>query len=414
MELDKDILLATLRTNPASVYKTLCELSNVYALNSEYRSEIIKFGSCVSEYLENTFVQAENKDETIYSIGSVLIEKIVNNTFNEKSLVESDDKYQIKNYFLSQRPEHEQKTIFSCENISKRISSRFSISNFSFDLKLGEITGIVGENGNGKTTLLRMIAGELKHDRGNIVYPALDKKNSLDWSDIKRNIGYVKQNITSWKGISSVERQLKFMASLKGFKKEENQRVFDFIIQRLSLHNDYKKLWDELSGGYKLRFELAKQLIWGPKLLILDEPLANLDIKTQAMFLTDLRALANSISNSMAIIISSQNIYEIEKIADRIIFMKDGQPFFNGSVHDIGQQNDSRCYQIDTELDTWQLQNILDDIGIIEIRDDLFYKLIFTDKNVSSDQLLKILSVKGIRVSYFRDITNSARILFER
>jgi len=196
---------------------------------------------------------------------------------------------------------------------------------------------------------------------------------------------------------------------MKGITGKHNKTQFEFILSRLNLENYQDRSWSELSGGFRLRFELARQLIWQPQLLILDEPLANLDIKSQLTFLQDLRDLTNSISNSMAVIISSQNLYEIEKISDHIVFIRDGQSQYNGEMANVGWDNAFHCYEIDTRAGVLDLQTALRDLPIREIRNENFYKLIFTDERVRSIDIMQELGKKGITVSYFRDITHSTR-----
>lgn len=412
LNIDIDKFKSDLIYDPISVYKYFYDISKRYTLSPELNKSIILFGSFITEYLEreNNLSINERSLNDINNLGNDLINKIIDEV-EEGSFKNEVTENILKNHFLNLRPSN--KSVFACEDISKQISDNFSLKNFSLDLKIGEITGLVGENGNGKTSLLRIIAGELKSDGGELSFPYLDN-GKLSWSEIKRKIGYVKQNIAPWRGINNVEQQLKYIGAIKGITGKINQETFDYIIQRLSLNQYYKKQWDELSGGFKLRFELAKQLIWSPKLLILDEPLANLDIKTQLMFLSDLRSLTNSISNSMAVIISSQNIYEIEKIADQIVFIKNGKPFYYGRTNEVGTNNNFRCYQVDTSMDYFDLQRLLKDAQIIEIRNDSFYKLVYTSKEVTAPRFLKILVDQNIPIISFRDITNSTRLLFEQ
>ena len=76
-------------------------------------------------------------------------------------------------------------------------------------------------------------------------------------------------------------------------------------------------------------------MVWNPKVLILDEPLANLDLLAQELLLQDLRDLVNSHKNPVTVILSSQQLHEVETVADQIIFLKNGRAVYNGSVHEI-------------------------------------------------------------------------------
>ncbi|HVX48646.1 MAG TPA: ABC transporter ATP-binding protein [Chitinophagaceae bacterium] len=300
--------------------------------------------------------------------------------------------------------------VFRCKNLGRRMSSIFNLSGVNLDLQLGKITGIVGENGNGKTTLLNLVAGELRHDKGWLAYPLFNpaKKN---WVNIKRSVAYIPQNLKPLVGINQVRQQLLFTGALKGLSPNASRQMCDFVVNRLGLQNEVGKLWSELSTGFRLRFELAKQLMWQPKLLVLDEPLANLDIKSQMKFLVDIKNLAQTASHAMAIIISSQNIYEVEKVADKVIFLKGGAPVEDELVN---TQKNYRCYEVDVDKNADELKAGLEGIHIIEIKDNSFYKLVYTGQETSAAILLHRLAGSGITVKYFRDITDSSRMYFEK
>ena len=209
-------------------------------------------------------------------------------------------------------------TVFSCWEMGKRFKrSSFHLEDINLDLYLGEITSVVGENGNGKTTLFRLVVGEISADEGHLEYPLLSlDENELDWFDIKKQIAYVPQDLPKWYG--SLKSNIQYAAAIHGLKGTDNQREVDFIIRRLGLENHLTKRWKELSGGYKLRFALAKALVTKPKLLVIDEPLANLDFKAQQIILSDLRNLSRSLKHPVAILLSSQHLHEIESVTDNI------------------------------------------------------------------------------------------------
>lgn len=170
-------------------------------------------------------------------------------------------------------------------------NKNFSLKNINLTLREGEITGLVGENGNGKTTLINIIAGELSPDKGRVFFPFLGSNHSK-WSQAKKEIGYLPQRLPRWRG--SLKDNLHFSASLNGLYGKNNEKEVEYITYRLGLEKYQNLNWDEISGGFQTRFALASLLIWNPKLLILDEPLSNLDINAQVEFLQDIRDLASS------------------------------------------------------------------------------------------------------------------------
>lgn len=290
-----------------------------------------------------------------------------------------------------------------------RGSFSFSLKPISLKLTTGEITGIVGENGNGKTTLLRIMAGELARDQGQIRYPAFSADPD-DWYHIRHQIGYIAQHSTPWHG--QLRDNLAFTAAIHGIRGSANNRAVDFILQRLGLTQYATAAWNEISGGYKLRFELARALVWRPMLLVIDEPMAHLDINTQQMFLQDLRYLTDSLRFPMATVISSQHLHEVERIADRIIFIRNGEAIYNGSMEAFGQDRADNLFEIAAAATRQELSDILAPIAGIRVEAAGDRMLLRTSPDVTSAQVLHLITGAGVEVGFFRNISASTVRLF--
>ena len=306
----------------------------------------------------------------------------------------------------------ELQVVFSGRGVSKTFVSpnfTFTLPQLDLDLRMGEISGVVGENGNGKTTLLRIIAGELEISDGAIDYPAFDAKPG-DWYRIKQQIAFIPQALKPWKGF--LKENLHFTAAIHGIRGQENEEQVDFIIHRLGLTQYREALWSEISSGYKLRFELARALVWNPTLLIIDEPLANLDINAQEIFLQDLRYLASSEQNPMAILLSSQHLHEVESIADNIIFIKNGEALYNGSMKDFGQDREHNIFELTSPASKSLIEAALQNMANVRVEDRGRRKIIHTSIEIPSNQLLAELVKHDIPVDYFRDISTSTLKLF--
>ena len=302
---------------------------------------------------------------------------------------------------------------FRCSDITKRFdksSKSFLLSGISIELQAGEITGMVGVNGAGKTTLLRIIAGEIAPSGGEVSYPLLDK-GKLDWRAIRHNIGYVQQLPEPWYG--TLADNLYLHAANHGLKRKEIIDETEFMLHRLGLEMYRDATWSQISGGYKMRFELARALVGRPKLLILDEPLAPLDVVTQQLFLKDLRDLANSLHNPLPIIVTSQHLYEIESIADVMLFLDDGKPIFYGPPSEIGKNRKFNMFEVACSLSSTKLYDVLGDVEGIYMEDFGLRQLIQVARNVSVDDILTRLVTANANVRYFRDISRSSRMLFD-
>ncbi|MBS1638049.1 MAG: ABC transporter ATP-binding protein [Bacteroidetes bacterium] len=297
--------------------------------------------------------------------------------------------------------------------VSKRFTSGrspFNLQPVDVTLRFGEITGIVGENGNGKTTLLRILAGELASDTGQIVYPGLHASET-DWYKVKNRFVFIPQRIPRWYG--TLLDNLRFFASIHGITGEENNRQIEYILFRLGLDKFRDLRWSEISSGYRLRFELAKAMMWRPRVILLDEPLANLDINAQQLFLQDLRFFAHSKRFPLSIILSSQQLHEVESVSDNIIFIKQGKTIYSGQQKDFATDRAHNTFEL---AGAFKRDDLLLLFAGTEIRiEDSGTNLVVTvPVTLSSEQFLKELLNHSFSLSYFRDISTSTRKLFHR
>lgn len=294
--------------------------------------------------------------------------------------------------------------LVSAKDISKKYSKgSFSLKPTSIDIESGKIVGVVGQNGNGKTTLLRCIAGQLAIDNGAIDYLQLEKP---DHYDIKNHIVFIPQRIPRWFGM--LKDNLHFSAAISGNNGEWNNLLVDFMLERFQLSNYAHLTWDRISSGYRTRFEIARILLQQPTVLILDEPLANLDINAQQTLLTDLRFLTKSAFNPMGAILTSQQLHEVEKVADNVLLIKDGVCVFR--TDETLSASGEIFFEIETASQREEIISALQQFDPQVKFNGGFYTISSSqgDMNAMLAELLK----SGIRVSYFRDISKSTKRFF--
>ena len=285
-------------------------------------------------------------------------------------------------------------------------SHKFALGPVSVTLSKGQVFGLVGENGNGKTTLLRILAKEIGQDEGTLEFNfSVKPKNAYD---LRTKLVYIPQRTEKWHG--SLMDNLRFVLSNYGTKPEEIEPRVLMMVARLGLWN-YKHLkWSELSSGYKMRFELARTLLRNPEILLLDEPLANLDIMAQQVILEDLKSIANSLNKPIALILSSQQLYEVEKISDQVIFLKKGK--YSALHNQDNEENQSLIIEIDTKADRDQLMEIFQNLNIEKLNfNGGIYVAQFPLSTSFSDVLTQIGTSK-ISITYIRDISGSTRRFF--
>lgn len=301
--------------------------------------------------------------------------------------------------------------VFEAENIGKEYEGarHFKLHPLSIAIKTGELTAVVGENGNGKTTLLRLIAGELARTSGNVKYFG---KSLDDWYQIKGQLAYIPQRPLRWYG--TLKDNLHFFCTIHGISGAENDDHIEYILYRLGLLQFKHLKWTEISSGYRLRFEIAKALMMRPRLLILDEPLANLDINAQQLLLQDLKYLAQSVRHPMGIILSSQQLHELERTCQNIIFIKQGITLYSGEQKQFAIERKHNAFEIGGTFSLEELEEKLTELGAIRISDAGTVFIVNTPLEIDSIKMLELIVKRKIQVSYFRDISKSTRQLFQK
>lgn len=299
---------------------------------------------------------------------------------------------------------HSSQQLISAENISKTYrNGNFSLKPISLKIKTGNVLGVVGENGNGKTTLLRCLSGQLALNEGMITYHLLKNPDTFA---VKNHIAFIPQRIPKWYGM--LKDNLHFSASIAGVCGDKNNLMVDFMLERLNLSNYAHLTWSQISSGYRTRFEIARILLQKPRLLILDEPLANLDINAQQTILTDLIFMAKGAHNPMGIILSSQQLHEVEKVADSVIFIKHGSCMYTSD--DAAEKITSNAVEFETTANRDDIVQLFGE-GNIEIQfNGGFYTII--SSTLSAQEVIGRLVAAKIPVSYFRDITYSTKRFF--
>jgi len=294
--------------------------------------------------------------------------------------------------------------LVTASGVSKRYSTgHFTLKKVSLQINAGDVFGVVGENGNGKTTLLRSLAGQFCLDSGNLDYHFIEDPT---YYNIKNRIAFIPQRIPRWYG--ALKDNLHFSAAITGITASENDLMVDFMLERFNLSHFAHLDWNQISSGYRTRFEIARILLQRPHLLVLDEPLANLDINAQQVILTDLKFMAKSGYHPMGVVLSSQQLHEVEKVADIVLFIKNGESLFQADKRT--QQTSLVSVELETAAARESIGSVLGDEQVqIHFNGNYFT---ITSSSYSAQEILIKLVQGDIPISYFRDITYSTKRFF--
>jgi len=203
---------------------------------------------------------------------------------------------------------------------------------------------------------------------------------------------------------------LKFALVHHGVKDEKNDLLMYMMIARFGLWK-YKNLkWKELSSGFKMRFELARTMLRKPEIVFLDEPLANLDILAQQVILEDLKMIAKSHVNPLAMIFSSQQLYEVEKVSDAVIYLRNGKPSDLLSLEE--KEKNSLIIELDSKNTREDIEGVFDRESLEKIEFNGGVYILYFKEETSFNQVLSMIASNDLSIQYIRDISNSSRRFF--
>lgn len=224
--------------------------------------------------------------------------------------------------------------------LRKEYGEFVAVDRLSFSVEKGEIFGIVGPNGAGKTTTLKMLSGLVHPTAGSIQINGIDL--SVDPVSIKSILGFLPEESPLYEGMY-VEDYLLFFGELYDIDKHIARQRISSLLNDLSLNAAGKRIGD-LSKGMRRKVAIARSLINDPQLLIYDEPGSGLDPMTSRFITEYIRSLKEK---GKTIIFSAHNLYQMEKLCDRILIIKDGKQVTLGSASQIRKEHSSVLYRLE-------------------------------------------------------------------
>jgi len=222
-----------------------------------------------------------------------------------------------------------ERSIVNIKNLVKRYREKVAVDNFSLDVKEGEILGLLGPNGSGKTTTLNCLLSLLKYDAGSI--EIFGKPMNPSAYDIKRNIGVVMQNVAVINALSVYEN-IDFFCGLYIKDKAQRKKYVEEAIEFAGL-SDYRKYRPQkLSGGLLRRLNIACGIAHHPKLIIFDEPTVAVDPQSRNAILDGIRRLNRE---GATIIYTSHYMEEVEELCSRIVIIDKGREVAEGTAAEL-------------------------------------------------------------------------------
>lgn len=207
----------------------------------------------------------------------------------------------------------------------RRFGNRQIIHDVTLELKRGEVLGLLGHNGAGKSTTMQMLTGCLLPDSGTIEICGIDllRRPLL----AKAHIGYLPETPPLYRELT-VESYLAFAARLRGMKSAAVAGAVTQTMQRCGLEPVRKKTIATLSKGYQQRVGIAQAVVHSPDVIVLDEPTVGLDPAQ----IRDIRHLIRELGNKSSVILSTHLLGEVESVCDRVQIMQHGKLIYGDTT----------------------------------------------------------------------------------
>ncbi|MCB1141065.1 MAG: ABC transporter ATP-binding protein [Leptospiraceae bacterium] len=289
-------------------------------------------------------------------------------------------------------------------NLIKYYGQKLAINGIHFELKKGEIVGLLGLNGSGKTTTLRILTGFLIPTEGEVTINGISNFN--DPIEAKKHIGYLPETPPLYEDMT-VESYLLHVSRLKGIAEDKLKAEIDRVVQKTALTEERDNFLGNLSLGYRKRAGIAQALLGAPPVIIMDEPISGLDPKQ----IMEMRKLIRSLAGEHTVLISSHILSELQKTCDRFLFLHDGKIQFNYNKEELDREL-QKLALLEVNLtgkSVVEMRNFVKSLDKdIQIRseeeemDGITFSLKSTNEVQCREKLLDSFKEKGLKLQYLK------------
>lgn len=281
-------------------------------------------------------------------------------------------------------------------NVYKSYFGKNVLSNISFPVHRGCILGLLGSNGAGKTTIIRLLTGLILPDSGEIIFEQEKKRRSI----YDCNLGYLPEERGLYKNMS-VQEHLIYLALMKGLTYKQAKRKTLQWLEKFEILDWKKRKIEQLSKGMQQKIQFIGAVIHEPELLILDEPFSGLDpITTKEIGLI----IKEEQARGCTIILSSHNMSSVEEFCDYVVLIKNGQVILYGQIMDIKDAQKENIFELCFEQENVAFVEQLSKIGILisnSYKGNLYRLCIYTEDKMKLDsiiaQYIHLISLKSYK-----------------
>ncbi|MFZ1322118.1 MAG: ABC transporter ATP-binding protein [Ignavibacteria bacterium] len=281
------------------------------------------------------------------------------------------------------------------KNVTKIFEEVSALDNISFKVRKNTIFGLVGPDGAGKTTMIRIMCGLLRADSGEVDFTGLDLGEGKKKSIIKNEIGYLSQKFSLYTDLT-VDENIQFIADIHGVKDFEKRRDELLHFTRLKDFRHFQA--GKLSGGMKQKLALACTLIYRPKIIFLDEPTTGVDPVSRREFWVILSGL---LKENITILISTPYMDEAERF-NYIVMMNNGKVISEGTPTDIKSSLKLAIMEVvcSPVRDAYKILKNIENSDIQMFGDRL--NIVFKGKSMELEEISVLLKKNNIEIDDIR------------
>ena len=379
------------------------EVTNKGAKSEDYAALLSKIRKQVDIEGESTLTRKYHEESNTDSVEiNEESEKPQENHYEETVVLDRNElkqaliKQEVEEEILPEKNEDNRKPVLEVLGLKKRIGLKTIVEDISFDMHEGEIIGLLGPNGSGKTTIMRMLVGLTKTTKGEVY--CFEKPLGLGKVKMLKEVGAMIETPEFYNYMSGWSN-LKQMARVCG-KKVSRARMKE-LVEFVGLSKVIRKKVKTYSLGMRQRLGLAQALLNDPKILILDEPVNGLDPQGVQDFRNKLKEIA---ATGVSILISSHLLDEIEKVSDRVIVIEKGRIIADDKLDNLVA--DETIKTLISTYDVEKAEILVRELGIrYELTKDGF---IF--ENISREDKARVITylvTNNVELDSIRELTTS-------
>jgi lipopolysaccharide export system ATP-binding protein len=252
-------------------------------------------------------------------------------------------------------------SLLQTHDLVKRYGGRTVVDRVSFRVSKGEIVGLLGRNGAGKTTSFRMTIGMIKRDGGRVIFAGEDVSDLPMYMRARRGMGYLSQEPSVFQRLTVEQNLLAILETMRQLSRHQRRQRAQDLMQQMGLAYLRRQQARTLSGGERRKLEIARALVTEPTLILLDEPFSGVDPIAVEDLQREILRLREE--HGIAILLTDHNVHETLRVTDRSYIIDDGKVICEGRPQQLVNDPLVRRTYLGTRFRAEQFEQPLSDTG---------------------------------------------------